>query len=148
MSGPGSPARQVWWLRSRTWAAVWAVWFSVLFVLSSLSSPGPRINLDHFDKVGHAVWFAGGGICFALAVALRGRSAREAVHSADWRRIALLTLLAGALTGAFDEWHQWFTPGRSALDPWDWLADCSGSLVAGITARPFLRWLASRTGAS
>jgi VanZ family protein len=66
--------------------------------------------------------------------------------TAPWRKLALITLLAGAAVGWFDEWHQSFTPGRKGLDVYDWMADVLGSLAAVPLARLGLRWLALRGG--
>lgn len=82
------------------------------------------MDIKGIDKVEHVTYFAAGGACLAMALALRS----SAVPS--WWRIFGLVLLAGAVVGWFDEWHQTFTPGRSGLDVSDWLADLSGSALA------------------
>jgi VanZ family protein len=117
-----------------------------LAILSSLSHPGPKIDVVGIDKVEHAIYFAVGGMCLALALALRGKTAHSALLTAPWRKLALITLLAGAAVGWFDEWHQSFTPGRKGLDVYDWMADVLGSLAAVPLARLGLRWLALRGG--
>ena len=128
-------------LKSRNWALVWALWFIVLFILSSLSHPGPQLEIDGIDKVEHAIWFAAGGTCLALALALHGKTPAEALAGTSWLKLAGLVLLAGALVGWFDEWHQTFTPGRSGLDRYDWYADISGSALGVPLARLILGWL-------
>ena len=45
-------------------------------------------------------------------------------------RFLLGGLLFTGIIGAVDEFHQTFTPGRFGNDPWDWLADLSGGLLA------------------
>jgi len=50
-----------------------------------------------------------------------------------FKSILLLSLLIGATVGALDEYHQSHTPGRTGNDPWDWAADCLGS-IAGAAA--------------
>ena len=131
---------------SRNWAIAWLGWFMVLVILSSLSHPGPKIDVVGIDKVEHAIYFAVGGTCLALALALRGKPAHQALLTAPWRKLALVTLLTGAAVGWFDEWHQSFTPGRKGLDVYDWMADVLGSLAAVPLARLVLRWLALRAG--
>lgn len=132
-------------LRSpRFWAFMWAAWFVTLFILSSMSQPGPKIEVKNIDKVEHALVFACGGA--VLALCLHFRRGGPAFANAGgghtdgggnrWRKAgvngrgALIVLLTGAAVGWFDEWHQTFTPGRSGLDVDDWKADITGSLLA------------------
>ena len=129
--------------RSRTWFVMWLVWFMVLCILSSMSHPGPHIDVAGIDKVEHTIYFAAGGTFLLLALALRGRSAAAALTGTSWRKLALVVLIAGAAVGWLDEWHQSFTPGRNGLDFYDWIADITGSLAALPLARLFLRRLAS-----
>jgi VanZ family protein len=136
-------SRRSWFTRRSTWAIAWTLWFTALTILSSMSHPGPEIKIDGIDKVEHAVFFAIGGTCLALCLAFRGSAtaAREQV-SPDWKKIALIVILTGALVGWVDEWHQTFTPGRFGLDVYDWCADVFGSSLAVLCARPIHRRLA------
>jgi VanZ family protein len=137
---PGDgPRRRV---KARNWALVWAGWFIVLFVMSSLSHPGPKLDVAGFDKVEHATYFAAGGTCLALALALRGKTPAGALSTTSWPEVAAMVLMAGALVGWFDEWHQTFTPGRSGLDRHDWYADLVGSALGVPIAWLMLHWLA------
>ena len=52
------------------------------------------------------------------------------------RRWFWIALLAVALIGAIDEWHQFFVPGRSS-SAWDWLMDVMG---AGVAVYVYCRW--------
>ena len=52
-----------------------------------------------------------------------GTGATPAPPSRAWVHVALI--VAGALYGATDEWHQSFVPGRDA-SVLDWLADLCG----------------------
>ncbi|MES2708920.1 MAG: VanZ family protein [Verrucomicrobiota bacterium] len=128
-------------LKPRFWAGVWGVWFLILFTLSSMSHPGPVIDVDNIDKVEHALFFAFGGAALALSRILKdgavgadgdGKARAGELQSAgrNLKWTALLVLVVGAAVGWFDEWHQSFTPGRSGLDIYDWLADITGSLLA------------------
>ena len=130
--------------QSRTWAVAWVGWFITLCILSSMSHPGPKIDVIGFDKVEHAVYFAIGGTLLLLAMILRIKNARAALAETPWLRLALPIFLVGAVVGWLDEWHQSFTPGRSGLDLYDWLADVTGSLAALPLARLVLGGLAGR----
>lgn len=138
----GSSRQRRWWHRSAFWVFGWMIWFGTLFVLSSMSHPGPEMHINHIDKVEHVVFFAAGGMCLVLWRALRGKAdVAAALAGFRWIRLVLLALIVGGAVGWFDEWHQTFTPGRSGLDVYDWLADLTGSLLATPAA-----WLALRVG--
>jgi VanZ family protein len=126
--------------RPGVWGWIWGLWFAVLCILSSLSHPGPKLDINGIDKVEHATYFAAGGACLAMALALRSS---VVAGGPSWWRIAGLVLLAGAGVGWFDEWHQTFTPGRSGLDVYDWLADLTGSALAVPLARIIFRRVAA-----
>jgi VanZ family protein len=117
---PSLPAARL--LRARHWAWLWVVWFAVLFYLSSL--PGDAFDfdppVDWFDKVEHAAYFLLGGLLLGGWL----------VSNRSWPHRWWLLPLAAIAVGAFDEWHQKFAPGRSALDPLDWLADVIGGSIA------------------
>lgn len=120
----------------------WLGWLVVLTVLSSMSQPGPKIEMIGSDKVLHAVYFALGGICLTLSLALHWPSGDTDPRFPGWRRLAVGVILAGAAVGWGDEWHQSFTPGRHGLDLFDWVADVSGSALALPVARSLFRRLA------
>jgi VanZ family protein len=103
------------------WFAALGIWFGVLWMLSSTPSPGPRIEINHLDKVLHFGYFLGGGFLFA------GWRFRLADGRLPWGRIIVLTAVTLAVVGGIDEWHQTHTPGRNGGDPGDWLADVLGA---------------------
>lgn len=105
------------------WSAV-LVWAVVLWLLSANPSlhSGPSFPLK--DKILHCLYFCGGASFLLLA--LYGQA--SAVPT--WRVLLLRSFLFTAITGAVDEFHQTFTPGRSGNDPWDWLADVTGGMLA------------------
>lgn len=129
------PLPRPWLQRAGTWLGIYGVWIVILTILSSLSQPGPHVNVAHFDKIVHTTWFMLGGAALALALASRAFPEVPA-----WRTIGLGVLLAGGLIGWMDEWHQSFTPGRQGLDVFDWAADVLGSLLAVPLARWMIRW--------
>ena len=101
------------------------LWLIGLWVLSSL--PGDDVQLPSFpgaDKLAHMVFFAVGGALLALSL----RSGR------NWkrRRVIWAVLLAMAVIGALDEFHQLHTVNRSGADPFDWLADCVGGFLGAV----------------
>lgn len=116
---------QPWWLAVLVWAVV--LW--TLSANTPLPS-GPSFPLK--DKLLHCTYFAGGTFCFMTA--LWGRS-RPMPGTA---RFFLSGLLFTGIIGAIDEFHQTFTPGRFGNDPWDWLADLSGGLLAAWLCRRLL----------
>jgi len=67
-----------------------------------------------FHRLEHFVYY--GGMAFLIACGLG-------------RRWFWIVLLAVPLIGALDEWHQFYTPGRSS-SVYDWLTDVLGTLVA------------------
>ena len=119
--------RWLWWLGV-------AVWLTALWVLSANSTlpSGPSFPLK--DKLLHCTYFCGGAACFLIA--LFGK--RSSLP--DWRSLVLPGFLFTAIVGALDEFHQTFTPGRSGNDPWDWLADVTGGMLAAwIVGRLLIR---------
>lgn len=109
--------------RPQFWFGVVGLWFAILFALSSISlkfPPGPQIT--YADKFQHALYFTIGATC--LHVGLR-------LSKTQWGLLFVLglTVLFCALIGAFDEFHQTFTPNRSGNDPADWLADVLGGFI-------------------
>ncbi|GEP41397.1 hypothetical protein BGE01nite_06880 [Brevifollis gellanilyticus] len=105
------------------WFAV-VVWAVVLWNLSAnpMLPSGPSFPMK--DKVLHCTYFGMGAACFLLA--LFGGGAAQPKKSHLWLGGFFFTGIIGAL----DEFHQTFTPGRSGNDPWDWLADVTGGLIA------------------
>lgn len=107
----------LWWLGV-------IVWLAVLWMLSANSRlpSGPSFPLK--DKLLHCTYFCGGAVCLLLAL-FGNRSSLP-----NGRSLFLPGFLFTAIVGALDEFHQTFTPGRSGNDPWDWLADVTGGLLA------------------
>ena len=106
-----------WWFG----VAVWAVVLWNLSANPSLPS-GPSFPLK--DKLLHCLYFCGGATCLLLALFGKAKTLPS------WRQLACYSIPFAIIIGAADEFHQTFTPGRSGNDPWDWLADLSGGLLA------------------
>ena len=113
------------------WFSALALWVGLLWMLSSFSSAGPPMPVANLDKLAHFAYFLGGGILFA------GCHFSLRPDRPEWANILASAIIAMALIGFLDEWHQCFTPGRSGADPWDWLADVLGGTAGALT----LKWV-------
>lgn len=113
--------------RPHFWFGAVGLWFAILFVLSSISLSLPSVpKITYIDKFEHALYFAAGSTCFHLGLRLLKPQRR-------FLFALCLTVLFCALVGAFDEFHQTFTPNRSGNDPGDWLADIIGGFLGSFT---------------
>jgi VanZ family protein len=95
-----------------------AAWAALIFWLSSRADlPSVPFAFEGIDKLEHAGAYGIFGLLLLLAL--------------DWPRprAAVLAVGLAALYGITDEWHQSFVPGRQC-DPFDWLADAAGALLA------------------
>ena len=105
------------------------VWFALLFASSSLSGkPQGWQPFANADKLAHACYFAAGTAAFCQAWQLGAR------QRASLGRLILWALMFAGAVGAFDEWHQTFTPHRSGNDLGDWLADLFGGVAGAIAS--------------
>ncbi len=124
----------IWW-----WGPVIA-YMVAIFAGSSLpgtSMPAP--GLWRFDKVLHAVAFAG-------LAALSWRALRGSRAARGTRALVLAVAIATSY-GALDELHQRFTPHRSS-DPADLLADFVGACLGAAFAALVAMWVRLRAGRS
>ena len=120
----------------RTWLAAFAVWFGTLWWLSSqVRDFPPGLDFQFSDKLIHFGYFLGGGF-FSAAYLYRRKP-----ENPNWDRIVILAVLVTGLTGALDEWHQSWVPGRSGNDLPDFQADLLGSMVGAILPRAMRRLL-------
>jgi VanZ family protein len=104
----------------RVW--LWAppvVYMAIIFYLSAQSNPLPMLTEHIWDKALHLVEYGGLGCLLYRAIDGEGLHLTPAV---------LLALATTSVYGASDEWHQFFTPGRSA-DVHDWMADTLGGAL-------------------
>jgi VanZ family protein len=105
--------------------SLFLIWLVGLWVLSSV--PGDDMQLPAFpaaDKLAHLLYFAVGGALLALFL--------RAVGSCKGRRVTWTVLLAMAVIGTLDEFHQLHTVNRAGADPFDWLADCVGGFLGAV----------------
>jgi VanZ family protein len=113
------------WFRILCWSAV-LLWAGTIFFLSSLSGQEvEKLNTLHWwDKALHFLAFAAGGV--VVAFTLR--------RTLNWssKKIVLITTIAISAYGWADEWHQQWTPGRSAKDVGDWTADTLGGAAGAL----------------
>lgn len=118
------------------WRVFLIVWAGVLIWLSEQSHLPSPAKFEGIDKIQHAIYFAGGGVCFLLGLRLAG-------HLRSFRAAMIATVAFCSLVGVLDEWHQTFTPGRSGADVWDWAADTLGGLLGALIALAIEKWLTS-----
>jgi VanZ family protein len=113
-------------------------WAGVIFYLSTMTGKEVEQALPFaiWDKALHFLAFAAGG--FLIAAALR------VSFGWGWRVIVPITLALVSLYGASDEWHQQFTPGRSALDVGDWSADTLGGIGGPLACCAVSAWRSRR----
>ena len=94
-----------------------------IFYISSLPSPDrPELGFAGEDKVLHAAAY------FLLTLTARPLAGAVARQRSD-RTKGWIAFGAAALFGVTDEIHQLSVEGRSA-EVFDWLADCTGALLA------------------
>ena len=126
------PRRLQFLSRPATWFAAYALWFVLLFLLSSITVEAKgKPSIPHLDKVAHATYFTAGSAALGIGLLLGGSKLARSRH----QRWLLLTLVLAALVvGGFDEWHQSFTAGRSGNDLGDLAADLLGGVVGFFVA--------------
>ena len=106
------------------WTA-FAFWLAILFFLSGLPGDAAPTHLfPHQDKGMHFIFYLGGAGVFAGAISSTWSLRRSTV--------TILTVVTLALLGAGDEYRQQFTPLRSGMDPFDWMADVAGALAGAL----------------
>ena len=96
-------------------------WMALLFFLSHQTGLQTPSLFSAQDKVVHALVYGLLGVLLLLSQSPRAEGYR-------WRQIAA-SMAVASLYGVTDELHQAFDPGRNA-DPWDWIADMIGAIVA------------------
>ena len=126
-----------WVPKSWFWRLGIVIWLVVLWNLSANTTLPSGPSFPFKDKLLHCIYYSGGALCFLFV--LYGR--RSSLPS--FRSLVIPSVLFTAIVGASDEYHQSFTPGRMGNDPWDWLADVSGGVLAAYLVWRVLRYLAA-----
>ena len=122
--------------KSRLWLLGFALWVLILWILSGRPPPEvSTLDLPGFDKILHFVYFLIGAILLSIALHLRG--------SYSWRHNLVVVVIALALIGAIDEWHQSWTEERFG-SPIDVGIDSVGVILGAA----FFAWLSSRKSRS
>lgn len=111
---PGASAAVL--ARRRLYLVLLAGWVVLTFSLTSIPHPDVQFPFRFADKVAHFLFYGVMGFLCALWRRESGASVRRAVLEA---------LLFVAATGALDEVHQRWIPGRR-MDALDWIADMAG----------------------
>ena len=108
------------WFGWVCWLGI-VIWTCTVFYLSSLGSTEiSEMNVfDANDKLLHFIAFFSGVLAVVPALRL--------TWGWPWKKVCIVAVACLSLYGALDEVHQKFTPSRSALDVWDWLADTLGA---------------------
>jgi VanZ family protein len=124
------------WFRRTCWLGV-VIWVVTVFILSSLS--GEEVaGLNAFDVSDKTLHFAA-FFCGALPLV----PGLRLTWGWSWTRVIFTAIGAVSLYGALDEVHQIWTPSRSGLDVYDWIADTLGAL-AGAPFAAFIHAFAER----
>lgn len=106
------------------------VWTGILMFASSRPGiPYPGNPILGTDKLMHFFFFAAGAM--ALGAALR------ATFHMHWATVFLTVIVSLSILGLADEVHQLFVVGRSGGDPFDWLADLTGTCAGLALLRTF-----------
>lgn len=113
------------WFRIFCWLAV-IFWAGTIFFLSTLSgNEVDKLNTLHWwDKALHFIAFSAGGVVVAFTLCR--------TRDWGWKKVVLITTILISAYGWSDEWHQQWTPGRSAKDVGDWTADTLGGAAGAL----------------
>jgi len=109
-----------------------AVYWSVLFVMTSLPSVKFVEKLKISDKIEHFFAYAVLGLLLTLALHMQNKFERLNSNYGFWSVVII------AIYAALDEIHQLFIPNRSG-EILDWLADFLGALIASLLIRKFIK---------
>jgi len=110
--------------RKRFYLSLLIVWVGLTFLLTSLPNPRLSVDIPYLDKAAHLGIYCVMGLLCTLWRRESGISAGRAV---------LESLLFAAMTGAVDEVHQHWIPGRS-MELLDWMADILGGGTGAVFA--------------
>jgi len=116
--------------RAMVSSALWplALMITIFHASGESNVPQPHV-VPNFDKVVHL-------FVFGLLATLVVRVGFEPRQPLRW---ALIAVLVTSAYGAFDEFHQSFTPGRS-VELADWIVDSLGAVLAAGTYCYWTAW--------
>ena len=97
-------------------------YMALIFYLSSQSDPLPQLTAHVWDKLLHALEYAGLAALFARALLGEGLG---------WTASVAAAALLAAAYGATDEYHQLSVPLRTA-DLQDWIVDVVGASLGAL----------------
>ena|SRR3989338_6028509 len=107
----------------RYWLPLY-LYAGIIFYMSSLSHPLPKVSIPYFDKFLHLIEY---GVFGILAARAFKNSPREKLS----RNFIILAIIASAAYAASDEFHQSFIPFRSC-DAMDLTVDVIGGTIGAI----------------
>jgi VanZ family protein len=113
--------------RLTTRVSLWlppVVYMAVIFYLSSQPDPLPEVTARVWDKILHAVEYA--GLAALLGRALLGEGLRPLTAFGA-------AMLLAAAYGATDEYHQLWVPLRTG-DLQDWMVDVIGAWLGALVS--------------
>jgi len=105
------------------WAPLY-IYAGLIFYMSSLPHPLPKVPIQNFDKFLHLIEYAVFGILAARALK---NSPRQTVS----RNFIILAVIIAAIYAASDELHQFFVPSRSC-EAMDLLVDVIGGALGSL----------------
>ena len=105
------------------WAPL-CLYAGIIFYISSLSHPLPRISIPYFDKFLHIIEYSIFGI-------LAARALKNSLSGVLNKNFIMFAILITVVYGASDEFHQIFVPFR-ACDVFDLTADFIGGTIGAI----------------
>ncbi|MFA7234704.1 MAG: VanZ family protein [Terrimicrobiaceae bacterium] len=112
---------------------LWLIFFLWVGILLCVSSqPGsacPDLPVPHGDKALHFLFFSSGALSLGAAI--------RATFGIRWTSLFLVVIVSLGALGLADEIHQLFVTGRSGGDPFDWLADLTGTCCGLALLRTF-----------
>ncbi|MFA7343833.1 MAG: VanZ family protein [Terrimicrobiaceae bacterium] len=109
---------------------VFLAWVALLVYASSQpGKTGPDHPVIYIDKIEHFLFFASGAMSFGAAI--------RATFPIRWSTLFLVVIVSFGMFGLADEIHQMFVTGRSGGDPFDWLADLTGTCCGLAFLRTF-----------
>ena len=106
------------------------IYAGLIFCMSSLPHPLPKISIPYFDKFLHSIEYAVFGI-------LASRAFKSSDQEVLYKNFIILAILASVTYGASDELHQLFVSCRNC-DFFDLAADLIGGIIGAVSYGKYL----------